>query len=556
MANCSIAFPSWAYHVGRPCSCRDQARPEPKLRPTKFTGMDELEPTEGNLRNYLQVVKRRFLWLLAVVVLGVAIAVAFVALQKKEYSATAQLLVQPASGSVPIGGTQQAVTPTDVLTELQLITSGPVKQQAIAKLGFAPNISSAEVSQTNEISLTATARSPFLASRAANTYAQTFVSYQRTNALNAIIEAEQQLQSQITALDSQLKPLESAAPPSAGTTATISALAGQEAVLKEQLAELQVAAAETPGGVEVVSPASPPTSPSSPKPVRDIGLALVIGLLLGLGAEFVAEYFDDKVYTKDEAERLSGDVPVLAIVPRLKSWTRPKRPMLITEIDPYSPVTEAYRSLRTALEFAGHDTPLKTILITSAAGAEGKTSTVANLGVVLANAGDRVVIVSCDLRRPRMGAFLGLSETPGFTSVLLGHQELKNALQPVINTPGLSLLGTGPIPPRPTELLGSDKAADIFRRLATDFETVLIDSPPLLPVADPLVLSGYADAVLMVVMVGLSTRAEIERASELLEQVNARPIGIVLNKATRRSANASQYGYGYKYRYGPPGPEA
>jgi capsular exopolysaccharide synthesis family protein len=507
--------------------------------------MDELEPTEANLRTYLQVIGRRFPWLLAVTMLSVAVAVAFIAVQKKQYSATAQLLVQPASGSVPISGTQQTVSPTDVLTELQLVTNAPVKGQVTKKLGFTPNISVAEVGQTNEISLEATARTPVQAAQVANTYAQTFVAYQRTNALNAIIAAEQQLQGQITALDAQLKPLESETSPSAGTTSTISALASQEAVLKEQLAQLQVAGAETPGGVEVVSPASPPTSPSSPKPLRDGGIALVIGLLLGLGAAFAAEYFDDKVYTKDEAERLSGGVPVLAIVPRVKSWKRSERPILITEVDPFSPVTEAYRSLRTSLQFAGHDTQLKTILVTSATGAEGKTSTVANLGVVLANAGERVAVVSCDLRRPRIGKFFALDETPGFTSVLLGQEELKNALQPVAKTPGLALLGTGPIPPNPAELLGSDKVAEIFRLLATNFDVVLIDSPPLLPVADPLVLSGYADAVLMVVMVGLTTRAEVERASELLAQVNARPTGIVLNKATRRSANASQYGYGY-----------
>jgi capsular exopolysaccharide synthesis family protein len=511
--------------------------------------MDELEPTEANLRTYLQVIRRRFPWLLAVTVLSVAVAVAFIAVQKKQYSASAQLLVQPAGGSVP--GTQQTVSPTDVLTELQLVTNAPVEGQVTKKLGFTPKISAAEVGATNVISLTATARTPVLAAQVANTYAQTFVAYQRTDALNSLTAAEQQLQRQITAIDAQLKPLERESSPSAGTTSTISALATQEAVLKEQLAQLQVTGSETPGGVEVVSPASPPTSPSSPKRLRDGEIALVIGLLLGLGAAFAAEYFDDKVYTKDEAERLSGGVPVLAIIPRVKSWKRTRRSMLITAVDPFSSATEAYRSLRTSLQFAGHDGQLKTILVTSASGAEGKTSTVANLGVVLATAGERVLIVSCDLRRPRLAAFFGRGETPGFTSLLLGQGGPIDAVQPVLHVPGLFLLGTGPIPPNPAELLGSGKAAEIFGLLSADYDVLLIDSSPLLPVADPLVLSGYADGVLLVVMVGQTTRAEVERASELLAQVNARPTGIVLNKATRRSAKASEYGYGYKYRYTP-----
>jgi capsular exopolysaccharide synthesis family protein len=513
--------------------------------------MDELEPPEASLRVYFQIIRRRFIWLLAVTILSVAVGVAFIAIQKKQYSATAQLLLQPTSGSVPISGGQQSVSPTELLTELQLITNAPVREQVTKKLGFTPNISDAVVGQTDEIKLTATARTPVLAAQVANTYAKTFVAYERTNALNALIAAEQQLQAQITALDAQLKPLESQTPPSAGTTATISALTSQEAALQGQLAQLQLAGAEVPGGVEVVSPASLPTSPSSPKRLTDGGIALLAGLVLGLGAVFAAEYADDKVYTKDEAERLSGGVPVLAMIPRVKSWKKSSRSMLITEVDPFSPVTEAYRSLRTSLQFAGKDTQLKTILVTSASGAEGKTSTVANLGVVLAKAGERVVVVNCDLRRPRLGNFFGQEETPGLTSVLLGQAELKDALQSVATTPELVLLGTGPTPPNPAELLGLDKVAEIFRQLASDYDIVLIDSSPLLPVADPLVLSQYADAILMVVMVGLTTRGEVQRASELLEQVTARATGIVLNKATRRSAAASKHGYGYKYGYTP-----
>ena len=165
------------------------------------------------------------------------------------------------------------------------------------------------------------------------------------------------------------------------------------------------------------------------------------------------------------------------------------------------------------------------------------------------------MVVNCDLRRPRLAAFLGEDETPGFTSVLLSQEELNDAVQPVPNMPGLALLGTGPIPPNPAELLGSDKAAEIFRLLATDYDIVLIDSPPTLAGRRPARALQYADAVLMVVMVGLTTRAEVERASELLAQANARPTGIVLNKATRRSANGSGYGYRYRYRYSARTPE-
>jgi len=509
--------------------------------------MDKLELPEANLRKYLQVVRRRLPWLLAVTLLCLAGAAAIVATQKKQYSATAQLLVQPPSGLVPTSGTQQTVTPVDVLTELQLISDAPVFEQVTKKLGFRPNVSAAEDGQTNQIGLTAIARTAAQAAQVANTYSQTFVAYEQARAIDAIINTEQQLQQQITALDAELKPLESETSPSAGTTATISALTSQEIVLKDQLAQLQVAGAETPGGVEVVSPASLPTSPSSPKPLRDGEIALVVGLLLGLVAAFAAEYFDDKLYSKDDVELLSAEVPVLAIVPRVRSWKKSKRPMLITETDPYSPATEAYRSLRTSLQFTGENVELNTILITSASGAEGKTTTVANLGVVMAKAGERVVIVDCDLRRPRLADFLGKGERIGFTSVVLDREELANAIQPAVNTPGLALLGTGPIPPNPAELLGSDKAAEIFRLLTLSFDIVLIDSPPLLAVSDPLVLAGYANSVLMVVMAGVTTRAEVKRASELLAQVNARPVGFVLNKATRRSID--QYGYAYKYRY-------
>jgi polysaccharide biosynthesis transport protein len=525
--------------------------PPPHPSNTKAKYMAELDPTEGSLRTYLQVLRGRFYWVLAFTVLAVGVAVVISKVEKKQYSATAQLLVQPVTGSVPVAGTQQSVSPTDVLTELQLMTSAPVKAQAAKQLGFQPNISAQEAGQTNVITVTATARTPSLAAGIASTYAKVFVASQRSAAINALSLAELQYQSQINAINAQIQPLQSQKTISTATSAQIAALASQVAVLQGDLAQLQITGAETPGGIEIVSLASPPSSPSSPKPLSDGLIALVIGLLLGVGAAFVLEYFDDDVYTKDEVEQLSGGVPVLAVIPQMKSWKKSGETKLISEEDPFSPVTEAYRSLRTSLQFAGHDGHLKTILVTSAAGSEGKTSTVANLGVILANAGERVVVVSCDLRRPRLGRFLGQPESPGFTSVLLGQGDLQAALQPVSRAAGLTLLGTGPIPPNPTELLGSPTAAEIFGALASDFDVVLIDSPPLLPVADALVLSSYADAVLLVVAAGQTKQGQVERAAELLSQANARPTGIVLNKVGGRSGKSSDYTYGFTYQYAP-----
>ena len=226
-----------------------------------------------------------------------------------------------------------------------------------------------------------------------------------------------------------------------------------------------------------------------------------------------AEYFDDKIYTRDQAEELSGGAPVLAMISRMQAWAKRGHGALITSEDPLSHVAESYRSLRTSLQFAGHDRHVKTILVTSPAGSEGKTSTVANLGVVLANAGERVVIVGCDLRRPRIGQFFASGESPGFTSVLLGHDHLAQAVRPVDAVPGLALLSAGPIPPNPADLLGSDQASEIFRVLAKDFDVVLIDGPPVLPVTDALMLSKYSDAVVMVVAAAQTTAAQLERTS-------------------------------------------
>ena len=502
--------------------------------------MAALNTAEPDLRTYLQILRRRYYWVIAAVVLLGAAAGGYSVNQPKQYTASAQLLVQPTTGTLPSAATQQTISPTEVLTELQLLTTAPVKEAVRRQLGSEPNVSASQVGQTDVIAVAATSNSPTLAAKIANAYANAFVAYQQTATNAKLATAEQQLQSQISAIDTQVALLSK----SPSTSPQVDALLVQETTLKEELATLQVSGAVSGGGVEVVTPAKAPTSPSSPKPVQDTLIAAIVGLLLGIGIAFLFEHLDDAVYSKEEAGRLAGDAPVLGMIPRIGSWKRRGDVVLASTASHNSSVAEAYRSLRTSLQFAGHDGNMKTILVTSPSPGEGKTATIANLGVVLAQADQRVVVVSCDLRRPRLGQFFERSESPGFTSVILGQTSLGDALQTVEGLGNLFFLGSGDVPPNPTELLASGAAHEIFSELRQDFDIVLVDSPPLLPVTDAVILARGADATLLIIAAGETKRSQVEQAAEMLAQVDARRVGVVLNEVEVGGR------YGYRDSYG------
>ncbi len=502
--------------------------------------------TEPSFRAYLQILRRRKWWVAVAAALGLAASLAFALTAHKQYSATAQLLVQPSVNASGLGAAQpQPVTQTDVLTELQLITSAPVQQVVRARLNSAPAVSAAEVGQTNVISITASSRVPSQAALVANLYATAFVQYRQSVAERSLASAEAQLGSQISALGQQLRSFR-------GNTNSpaASALLNQQAVLKEQLAQMQVSGAVDSGDVVLVTPAQTPTSPSSPKPVQDALLGLAAGLALGLAAAFLRDSLDDKLASKEAVEH-AGGAPVLAMTPVVTSWRRQQPPLVVVVSEPSSPAAESYRSLRTSLQFARQEGQFRSIVVTSPGVAEGKTATLANLGVVFAQAGERVVLVSCDLRRPRIGAFFGLDEQEGMTSVLLGRRTLEEAVLPVPGFERLSLLPAGPVPPNPAELLNSASAQDVFARLRERFDLVLIDSPPVLPVTDAAILSRHADATLMLTAAGQTRRGDLHRAVEKLNQVGATILGVVLNKVTRQTGR--NYGYSYSYKPYPAG---
>jgi succinoglycan biosynthesis transport protein ExoP len=502
------------------------------------------------LRSYGRLMLRRKWWVTGIALLGLGGSVVLSLVQPKQYSATAQVLVQSGTGPSSLSTAPQQVTPTEVQTMLQLVTSASVLAAVRTQLGNVPPVNASEVAQTNIISITAISASPATAARIANIYARQFVSTQENVAVKNATDAEAELKSQISSTAKAIRGLRTAK----GAASEVAALVNQEAVLRVQLSQVEVGGAAATEALALVTPAQPPGAPSSPKPVEDGLIGVVIGLIVGLAVAFLRDSLDDAISSKEAAENLAG-APVLAAVPMVTSWRKRDRPLVVTLARPAAPATEAYRSLRTSLQFARQEHELRSILVTSPAASEGKTSTLANLGAVFAQAGHRVLMVSCDLRKPRLGQFFGIDEGAGLTTAILGEDSVENLIQAVPGTDNLWLLPSGPTPPNPAELLNGARAQAIFARLREVFDLLLIDSPPVLPVTDAVVLSKDVDATLLIVAAFRTRSGDLHRAAEKLAQVDARVVGVVLNEATRQgSGYYSNYGRHGGY-YGRPVPE-
>ncbi len=308
---------------------------------------------------------------------------------------------------------------------------------------------------------------------------------------------------------------------------------------------------ETPPGkshapikATIVDNASLPTSPVSPKPVRNLGLAAVLGLLLGLGLAVLRELLDTSVKNAEDVAQVT-DTPVLAGI--LFDSNAPKHPLL-TELDPHAPRVEAFRILRTNLQFIDVDRDKKVFVVSSSVPGEGKTTTASNIALALRDAGERTLLIDADLRRPQLAKLFGLEGSAGLTSVLLGRIELSNAVQQH-RASGLEVLTSGSLPPNPAELLQSHVMHQLLEKARSDYDVIVIDAPPLLPVTDAALIASRADGALLVVRQGSTTRDQLAHSLDRLAAVGARPLGIALNMVPARGGRA--YGYGYGYGYAP-----
>jgi non-specific protein-tyrosine kinase len=298
--------------------------------------------------------------------------------------------------------------------------------------------------------------------------------------------------------------------------------------------------APAPVKLTTTQPAGVPTAPVAPRKSLNLALGLLVGLAAGAGGALLREQLNTTVKTPDDIETLTGSVP-LALVPfDPMAKTHP----LVTA-EQADGRAEAFRMLRTNLRFADVDNPARTIVVTSSMPNEGKSTSACNIALTLALTGSRVVLVEADLRKPRVCEYLGLDSAAGLTNVLAGQNELADVLVPW-RRQTLTVLPSGPVPPNPSELLGSQHMGNLLKVLAARFDYVIVDTPPLLPVTDAAVLATLTDGALLITRHGKSSRDDVERAAQSLEAVNARLLGTVLNAIPVR---ARGYGYGYGYGY-------
>ncbi len=331
--------------------------------------------------------------------------------------------------------------------------------------------------------------------------------------------------------------------------------------LLEKLKEAGVTAGLRSNNVRDVDVARTPTAPTEPNLPRNLSFALALGLTTGIGLCFVLEGVDNTVRTPEQAQAIS-QLPSLGMIPlgsrntaqmsmrqRLSLAPSQEAVELITQSRPQSQMAESYRALRTSLLLTSLGTPPKVILVTSALPEEGKTTTSINSAIVLAQRGTRVLLIDADLRRPSIHKTLGMAPGNGLSNVLTGGATLEQAVMLSNISPNLSILAAGTPPPNPAELLASNNMREVLDKLRDQYDHIVIDTPPTLSVTDAVVLSTSADAVILVIRAGQTTKQALRRARDVLIQVNARICGVLLNAVNLNSPDYYYY-YEYQGKYG------
>lgn len=509
------------------------------------------------------IILRRWAWLIVLcTLLGGAAAFGASHLMVPVYEASTTLLINPAPASRASPDYTSLLTSERLAeTYAELLRTRPVLDEVITRLGLGTDaetlvesVSVTPVRDTQLIVITVEDPNPQLAADIANEIVAVFVVQHREIQAGRYAASEQNLQQELEQIQSDIDrtqaSLDAIGDPITAEQVTerdrldtlLAQYRSSYATVLESLEEVRLAEAQATDDVSIVEEAQPGGDPVRPRTSLNTVLVATLGGLVAVGVAFLTEYLGETVRSNEEIEALIG-ASTLSVIARIEGKDLPDK--LVTTTRPRSPVAEAYRVLRANIELSTVDQPIRALLVSSAGPLEGKSTTVANLAIAIAQSGKRIILVDTDLRRPTLHKLFQQTNKHGVTTALFRRDGVR-ASDHLVSTGlgGLLLMPSGPLPPNPAELLGSRRMAELVEELKSQADIVLFDSPPLLPVADATLLASLCDAALLVVLAA-NTRADaLVRAKEQLTQSGTRLLGVVLNRVgTQRD------GYYYYYHY-------
>ena len=462
--------------------------------------------------------------------------------QPRIYEGRALLIVgQSLSGANP-DYNQLLVSQRLSATYATVATTRPILERVIARVGLqqttdelARNVQAVAAPDNALLSILARDGDPARAAAISNALAEELIAVspavagEEAELLKAVDEDLAAVREQITATQSEIALLVDKAERTPAEDARLETLRDRVTTLRSTYSNLlSFRSSDSSNLLTTVEAAVAPLVQVSPRPLFTAILAAVLGLLVGSAIAFVLEYLDDTVKSPADVEELLG-LPTLGAISMMPGGkNRPAMYRLAALLYPQSPVAEAYRTVRTNIEFASLDRPLGTLLVTSGAPHEGKTVTAANLAVLFAQAGRSVLLVDTDLRRPTLDTLFRVKNEGGLTTLLRSDEATLESVAHETEQPNLRLLTTGPLPPNPADLLGSKRMKALVARLRKEADLVIFDSPPLRIVTDAAVLSSLVDATVLVVRAGQSRGAEVRHGREMLKP-NVAVLGVVLN---------------------------
>ncbi len=509
----------------------------------------------GDLRAYVAIVRRRKWSLILVLLITVAAAAAFSYRQTPMYLSTESVQVKPLNPDQALQGSYSYNFGISMTTEQALALSPAVatlaQQSAEAAGVTSPDNGSVDANVTQDtpiLQISYSAVDPVQARDWAHAYAQGYILYRTQQAAAAYQAASKTYEDQISSINADLATLQSQLLTASKARATviqesidrksalIKALTNQQATLPYPVSA---------NAAQSIATATVPTRPYSPNWIKNMLLAVLAGLALGSAVVFIRERLDDRFLGREDLEDTAG-APVLAIVPSVPNWKK-SATKLVAKDAPKTAPAEAYRTLRTNVAFMARTNDLKMIAMVSPSMGEGKTTTSANLAVALAQSGKRVVALSCDLRKPRLHRFYGLSNDVGVTSILRDGVTVPEAAQRVSGIDTLRVIASGPVPHDPAELLGSEDMEEMLADLRRYADFVVVDTAPVLVVSDALSVAPKTDGVIIMADAGATMRGAVKATREQLELVGANIVGAVFNNFD--PSRAKMYYGSYKYHY-------